>query len=232
MRISVLRGRDELLERILGDGPLLRTLWGLTAVMVASAALYGAALGSWHGFRLAVYDAVKLPTVLVLTSAFTMLFSWIAARLSGVSLRFAQVAALTFLGLATGAVVLASLTPIAWFFTFCAPSPSGAARATHNALYLMHTSCVAACGVAGSRTLWFAMLRLPHPRSLVMGVYALWVLAYAIVGGEVAWMLRPFVGSVSPVHPLVFLRHDAMTGNVYEFIVTDILPFLLSGSES
>jgi hypothetical protein len=42
------------------------------------------------------------------------------------------------------------------------------------------------------------------------------------VGGEVAWMLRPFVGSV--YLPVVFLRDDALNGNVYEFIFTDILP--------
>jgi len=48
------------------------------------------------------------------------------------------------------------------------------------------------------------------------------------VGGEMAWALRPFVGSVSLEHPLVFLREDALTGNVYEFIGTDIAPYLWS----
>jgi hypothetical protein len=43
----------------------------------------------------------------------------------------------------------------------------------------------------------------------------------------VAWALRPFVGSV--YYPIVFLRHDALQGNVYEFIITGIFPFLLLG---
>jgi hypothetical protein len=72
------------------------------------------------------------------------------------------------------------------------------------------------------------MRRLPHPPRTLAAAYALWVLAYALVGGEVAWALRPFVGSVSPAHPLVFLREDALTGNVYEFIGTDIAPYLFS----
>ena len=50
---------------------------------------------------------------------------------------------------------------------------------------------------------------------------------FALVGGEVAWALRPFVGSV--YKPVVFLRADALDGNVYEFIFTEILPHLLSG---
>jgi len=45
------------------------------------------------------------------------------------------------------------------------------------------------------------------------------------VGGEVAWSLRPFVGSV--YEPTTFLRRDALDGNVYEFVITDIVPYLL-----
>jgi hypothetical protein len=225
--------RDRLLTRILSDQPLAPILWRILAVMVVSAAAYGATLGYWHGARLAIYDAVKLPLVLVLTSVVTMFFSWIVAMAYNVPLRFGQVAVLTFVALATASIVLLSLTPVAWFFTLCAPRPSAAARTTHNALYLMHTGFVGACGVAGTRILWDAMRRVRHPRRLLASVYLLWVLAYAIVGGEVAWALRPFVGSVSPEYPVVFLRRDALAGNVYEFIGSDIVPyFLRSGREA
>jgi len=220
--------RDSLLARILADQPLAAMLCRLVSVMVVSAAAYGATLGYWHGARLAFYDAVKLPLVLVLTSLVTMFFSWVVALAYSVPLRFGQVAVLTFVALATSSIVLLSLAPVAWFFTLCAPPPSTAARTTHNALYLMHTGFVGACGVAGTRILWDAMRRVRQPRRSVVPVYLLWVLAYAIVGGEVAWALRPFVGSVSPKYPVVFLRRDALAGNVYEFIGSDIVPYFLS----
>jgi hypothetical protein len=51
-----------------------------------------------------------------------------------------------------------------------------------------------------------------------------WIAVYAFVGGEMAWAMRPFVGSV--YLPVVFLRDDALEGNLYEFIITDILPHL------
>jgi hypothetical protein len=225
---QLLSGRERLLDRVLGDEPFTPIFGQLVIVMIGGAALYGAVLGSWHGARLAAYDALKLPLVLLLTSAFTMLFSWVASRAFGIALRFSHVALLTFTGLATAAVLLASLAPIAWLFTWCAPVPDAAARTTHNELYLFHTLFVAACGTAGTHTLWRAMLRLPHPRRVIAAAYVMWVLAYALVGGEMAWALRPFVGSVSPEHPLVFLREDALNGNVYEFIGTDIAPYLLS----
>ena len=228
MWTRVLRERDQLLALVLSERRLGRTLAELTIVMALSAAGYGAVLGSWHGSRLAMYDAVKLPLVLVSTATCTLFFSWIVALALGLPLRFAQVAVLTFLGLATASVVLLSFAPVAWLFTVCAPPPSSASRSTHNGLYLMHTVCVACCGIAGTRALWDGICRLEQSRTRLRSAYLLWVIGYAVVGGEVAWALRPFVGSVSPQFPIVFLREDALNGNVYEFIATDILPYLWS----
>ncbi len=81
------------------------------------------------------------------------------------------------------------------------------------------------CGLAGTVALWKAMRRFEAPIRTLRTVYAVWILAFALVGGEVAWVLRPFIGSV--YMPVVFLRTDALDGNVYEFIFTDILPHLL-----
>ena len=220
----LLRGQDELLADVVAGQRLLRHWGALCGAMAAGAAVYGAVLGLWHGPRLAAYVALKLPLVLLLTSALTVVFSWTAARVLGLQLRVGQVAVLTFLALAVGSILLASLAPVAWLFTFCAPVPSPAARTAHNLLYLLHTTLVGGCCLAGTVTLWRAMAGLGAPRRTVRAVYLLWVAAYALVGGEVAWVLRPFVGSV--YQPVVFLRKDALDGNVYEFIFTDILPHL------
>jgi hypothetical protein len=66
-------------------------------------------------------------------------------------------------------------------------------------------------------------------RQVVRAVCLVWLAAFALVGGEIAWVLRPFVGSV--YKPVVFLRGDALDGNVYEFVFTDILPHLLGGPD-
>lgn len=226
---GLLHGKDELLAAVL-EGRDLRRWWlRLCLAMVAGAAVYGAVLGYWHGPRLSLYVAVKLPLVLLLTSAMTLLLSWLGAAILGLPLRFGQVAVLTFLALSAASLLLASLAPVALLFTLSAPDPtipSTLARTTHNLLYLLHTAFVGGCGLAGTRALWQAMARLDAPRRTRAAVYLLWVLAYALVGGEVAWVLRPFVGSVYA--DVVFLRPDALDGNVYEFIFTDIFPHLFS----
>jgi len=217
-------GGEPLLDEILAGRGLGRTAARLALAMTLGAALYGAVFGSWHGARLALYVAIKFPLVLFATTALTLLFSWIAARLLGLPLRLAQAAVLTLLALTVASLVLAALAPVAGLFVFCSPPPGPEARTAHNALYLMHTFLVGTAGFAGTRALRRALGRLAAPRGSIRAAYALWVFAFALTGGEVAWAFRPFVGSVYA--PVAFLRERPLDGNVYEFVFTDILPHL------
>ena len=221
-------GFEALLADVAAGRGLARRWVALAGLMTACAALYGAVFGMWHGPTLSLYVAVKFPLVLLLTSGLTVAFAWTAARALGVPLGPGQVAVLTFLALAIASLLLASLAPVAWLFLFCAPAPGGGARTAHNLLYLMHTAFVGGCGLAGTIALRRGLHRMGLAPRTARAVYLLWVAAFALVGGEVAWALRPFVGSIYA--PVVFLREDALDGNVYEFVFTDILPHLLGGS--
>jgi hypothetical protein len=228
---SLLEWRSAILGDVLAGRRLRPQGVNLLTLMIAGAAAYGAVLGMWHGPTLALYCAIKFPLVLLLTTAITIVFSWMAGALLGLPLAPGQVIVLNLLALGAAATLLASLVPVAWLFTYSAPPPGTAERTTHNLLYLMHTGFVAGCGLGGMRLLWIALEETRRPRQVVVTVFLVWIVTYALVGGEVAWALRPFVGSVSPDFPVVFLRPDALHGNVYEFIWTDILPHL-AGSMS
>ncbi len=224
------RPREALLDELARGVDLPRKLGLAVAVMIACAALYGAALGLWRGGAQVTYAAIKLPLVLISTAALTMVFNWMTAVLFGLHVRFAQVAVLSFLALGVAAVVLASMAPVAWLFSVSVPPPSLEARATHNLLYLLHTGLVAGAGLAGMAVLWRTLEQLAGSRRRARRVFCAWVLSFALVGGEVAWALRPFVGSI--YYPPAFLRPDALDGNVYEFVARDVLPYLLFGDRS
>jgi hypothetical protein len=104
--------------------------------------------------------------------------------------------------------------------------PTVTERTTHNLLYLLHTGLVGLSGLAGTVVLWRALVRLTGDTAKAARVFVIWLATFSIVGGEVAWALRPFVGSI--YHPVAFLRADMLDGNVYEFIIRDIVPHLLS----
>ncbi len=208
------------LGRLRGATSLPRAL----ATTCGGAALYGAALGLWHGPRLALFAALKLPAVLLATGAATLAFNALAAGVLGERLPLAAAARLTASALGVAAVLLAVVAPPVALFSATVAPPSPGARLDHNLLYLLHTGVVGGCGLVGTVALWRALARACRSRRAAAGVFAVWLASLALVGGEVAWALRPFVGSV--YEPVVFLRRDALDGNVYEFVVTDILPYL------
>jgi hypothetical protein len=219
------RGRRALLDDLLLDRDLTKHVAALIVSTIVCSAIYGAVLGSWHGAKLAVYVAIKVPLLMLSTAAITALFNWIIAALLGLRMRIAQTFALTLVPLAIASIVAASLAPVAWFFTQALPGPSPAQRTLHNVLYLVHVVLIASAGLAGTRTLRGVLIDVcGGDEARARAVRIAWIVAYAFVGGEMAWMLRPFVGSV--FLPVVFLRDDALNGNVYEFILTDILPHL------
>ena len=226
-RPALLTDRQAVLDDLVAGRNLVRRAGELLLLMAIGSSVYGAVLGLWRGPTQACFAFVKLPLVLLVTSALTMVFNWMLALLMGVRMSFAQATALTMLCLAVASVVLASLAPIALVFSLSAPEPSTSARTAHNLLYLFHTLFIAGAGVAGTAVLRTALDRicpdLPRSRRLRHA----WIVVFAFVGGEVAWALRPFVGSV--YLPVVFLRADAFHGNMYEFMITDILPHLLGG---
>ena len=192
--------------------------------LVAGSALYGAVLGSWHGPRLALYAAAKLPLLLLLTALATAAFQELAARALGLQLPRGGALRLSLRGYATAAWLLGSLAPAAALFVRAAPQADALHRTAHNLLYLTHTALVAVCGLAGLATLRRDLTAAAPRRVAGRAAFTAWVAVSALVGGELAWVLRPFVGSV--YEPIAFLRDDALDGNVYEFIWTDILPHL------
>ena len=206
-------------------GHALPGVWPrLLLMIVGGSACYGATMGLWHGPRLAAYVAIKLPLALLVTSALTMGFNWLAARLAGLHLPLPQVATMTFGALATGAMLLLALVPVALLFTWTFPAPSTEARATHNLLILIHTVLVGAACSTGTVSLFGFLRRIAPSRRTARAVFAAWFLMFAFVGGEVAWAFRPFIGSIYLEQR--FLRDDALDGTVYEFILFDVMPYL------
>ena len=52
----------------------------------------------------------------------------------------------------------------------------------------------------------------------------LWLAAFAVVGCQLGWIMRPLVGS--PNVSVEFLRSDALEGNFLESLFTQIIPGL------
>jgi hypothetical protein len=215
--------RTRLRERRVGAGGIAQ----LALFVCLACAVYGAALAGWRSPRLSLYVAAKLPMVFVGSTLVVAACNAVAAALLGTGLGLRDVLAVVFGAMALAGWILLALAPVALFLVAAAcpgEGPDEVLRRAHNAMLVTHVSVLALAGLAGVGSLWTALRRMLPPGRPAAPLAAVWIGAYAFVGTQLGWMLRPFVGS--PFYPVVFLREDALERNFYEFLFGEVLPFL------
>lgn len=220
---------DALRERRLGSGDLL----SLIAFVVAVCGLYGAVLAGWRSPRLAAYVAVKLPMLFLGTTSIVAVFNWMTACILGSGLPFRSTVFVVFASMTIGCWILLGLVPVALFFLLSGVAYEGTdaeLQYAHNAILMTHILILGLAGVSGNAALLKGLRRVVAGRCNAGGLFALWLAAYAFVGCQMSWILRPFIGS--PFYPVSFMRPDCLDRNFYEFTLTEVVPFLLQGGNS
>lgn len=207
-----------------------RDLLGLVAFVVFATALYGAVLAGWRSPRLSLYVALKLPILFLGSTALVAMFNWMAASALGSGLSFRSTVMIVFAAMTIGCWILLCLVPVAMFFLGTAISYSGTQeelRYAHNSLLVTHIMILAIAGIAGNIALLSGLRRIVRRQCPATGLFLLWLCAFAFIGCQMSWILRPFVGS--PFYPVAFMRPDCLERNFYEFVFTEVIPFLLTG---
>jgi len=104
-----------------------------------------------------------------------------------------QTLALILLAMALNAILLASCSSIVLFFTITG--------AQYHFLKLLHVVIFAFSGMWGMFALWRGLQAMCETSTLypkqAIRILQIWILIFALVGMQMAWSLRPFVGSPS-----------------------------------
>jgi hypothetical protein len=228
--LQVLRDRPAFWSRLADPAEAGRVVRGLLPFMAAACACYGAAAAGWRSPRLAAYVAAKFPIILLGTTALVMFLNGIVASVLGSGLSFRQTAAVTWGAMSVACWILLGLLPVSLFFTWTAAATGGTAaqmRLTHNLLLLTQILLIAVAGIAGNAALLQGLRRVVRRGCPVDALHACWLAAFLLVGCELSWVLRPFIGS--PFYPVRFMRPDALERNFYEFVFTEVVPFVGRG---
>jgi MFS family permease len=230
--LVLLRDRDAFWHRLQARDLRWRELLGLVGFVCLACAVYGSVLAGWRAPRLSLYVAIKLPALFLGTTVLVALFNWIVALLLGSGLSFKSTVFTVFAAMAIGGWILLALAPIALFFLATGVPPAGThaeLQFAHNSILMTHIVLLALAGTLGNAALLQGLRRAVHPRCSVVSLFWVWLAAFAFVGCQLSWILRPFVGS--PFFPVEFLRPDALDRNFYEFVFTEVLPFLFTGGK-
>ena len=187
--------------------------------IVTGTALFGAAVGSWRDPQQAVYTAIKFPLIVLLTTLGTGLLNAMLAPLLGLNLSLRQSLLAVLLSFTIAAVILGGASPLIWFLVWNTPPLVPGARATisaHSLLLVSQTAVIAFAGIAANARLLRLLRELSGSRAVSGRVLFAWLGVNLLLGSQLAWILRPFVGS--PSLPVEFLRRDAFAGSFYEAI--------------
>ncbi|MBE9102056.1 hypothetical protein [Vacuolonema iberomarrocanum] len=203
----ILRAQVALFEQIYSKQQLPRTIAAMSILCALLSSLYGLTMGFYNSPLQAISSAIKLPILFLLTALICIPSLYTFNVLLGQRFRFMQTVALMVTTLATTSILLVSLAPIAFFFTLTTPE-------NYQFLLLLHVIIFSLCGIYGVRYLYrgcsYLAFRMEQPLNNML--LRIWIMIYAVVGMQLGWRLRPFIGYQGM--SFEFLRSD-VDGNFY-----------------
>lgn len=230
---ALLRGdlapREGLAEGVL-DVPVSRVLRiALAAGVIAGASTgaFGVLRGTGHPAQV-LASAIKVPLLFCATLAVTAPSLCAFSALARSSLGAAATLRLLALANATALALIASFAPIVLFFALCTES--------YAFMVLLDTAAFGVGGAVGLAVL-LRMLRHVFPATayptttsqlsttptttcpaVPRRLFRAWVIVFALVGAQMAWVLRPFLGA--PGLPFEWFR--ARESNVFAALLNAI----------
>jgi hypothetical protein len=184
-------------------------------VIVLGSGLYGATIGLWRSPLQALYTGIKLPLLMLVTTAANGILNGMLAQLIGAGLGFRQAARAVTTSFALLSLILASLSPVTLFLWLNTPPlAAGGAVLSHNFTLLSHVFIIAFAGVTSNVRLLWLLDRLTGSRAVARRILAAWLAGNMFLGCQVSWLMRPFIGS--PGLAVEFFRDDAFQGTFYE----------------
>ncbi len=191
-------------------GPKIR---GMALASIAFLIVYGAVLGASHSLLQSLSSAIKLPVLFFATLLITAPTLYFFHVLFGSSQNITQSVALILTAITVTSVLLLALAPVTLFFLVT----------TGNYAFFKLLN-VAIFAIAGIRGVVFLSEGLSIVSNNTEGaarrrnIVRLWIVLYALVGTQMVWTLRPFVGA--PTMEFELFRN--IGGNFYTNVMASI----------
>jgi hypothetical protein len=138
--------------------------------------------------------------------------------LLGTNISFRQSLLAVLISFTIAAAVLGACSPLIYFIIWNAPAFSSQNQETtltvHSFIFVAFVAAMAAAGIAGNLRLFQLLKQLSGSDSVARRTLFGWLVGNLLLGSQLAWILRPFVGA--PHLPVEFLRETAFEGNFFE----------------
>lgn len=153
--------------------------------------LYGVIMGSYNGWLQSIVTGIKIPVLIMLSLFICFPALYVIQSMIGSTMTISQMANIIFSGIFVFSTIALSFGPIVIFFMITSDS--------YSFLKLLHVAIFAFSGIFAVKTIinglkFSCEKKNLYPR-LGMTIFRIWVFILAFVSSQLAWNLRPFVGS-------------------------------------
>jgi hypothetical protein len=153
--------------------------------------LYGIMMGSYNGFLQSMVTGIKLPCLIFLSLLICFPALFVIQFMIGSTMTLRQMANIILSGFLVFSTIALSFAPIVLFFMLTSDN--------YAFLKLLHVIIFTFSGVFAVKTILSGLTfscenKNVYPK-LGMTIFKIWIIIFAFVSSQLAWNLRPFVGS-------------------------------------
>jgi hypothetical protein len=208
---SVFRQNEEYFELLSEAGASRQYVIKQVLVILLFSFLYGVVMGSYNGFEQSIATGIKLPCLIFLSLLICFPALYVIQYMIGSTMKVFQMANIILSGFVVFTTIILSFAPIVIFFMITSEN--------YAFLKLLHVAIFIFSGIFAVKTILSGLAfscekKNVYPK-LGLSIFKIWVFIIAFVSSQLAWNLRPFVGS----HNLPFQIFREHESNFYIAII-------------
>jgi hypothetical protein len=186
--------------------------------------LYGIVMGSYNGILQSLVTGIKIPSLIALSLLICFPALFVIQSMIGSTMTIYQMANIIFSGFFVFSTIALSFAPIVIFFMITSDS--------YAFLKLLHVAIFTFSGIFAVKTIINGLTYSCEKKNIYpklgMSIFKIWVVILAFVSSQLAWNLRPFVGSRDLPFEL-FREHE---GNFYIAVIQSAANLFKPAGES
>jgi hypothetical protein len=152
---------------------------------------YGVVMGSYNGFLQSIVSGIKVPCLILISLLICFPALYVIQYMIGSTMSIPQMSNIILSGFIVFSTIALSFAPVVIFFMVTAGN--------YAFLKLLHVGIFTFSGFFAIKTiitgLTFSCEKKNIYPKLGLTIFKIWIVIFAFVGSQMAWNLRPFVGS-------------------------------------
>lgn len=184
-----IRDRESVYKNIKDETNLKEYYIVSTIAILVFGALYGMVMGLYAGGLQILFDAVKIPLLLLIALYVTLPTYYVLNGILGGDLSLRQLTVLFMVSVCVLATMLIAFLPVTLFFTLTTPERN---FTTYGFFILLNVIFFALSALTAVSYLWQGFSRIHGENKRWIMATFIGTIVLAFVGTQLAWVLRPY----------------------------------------